>query len=121
MSNLAQHYGNPISSLQTAETEGFDSLVSLALDMRWSWNHTADQLWSQLDPALWNETHNPWLVIQSVSDDQVKHLLSSPSFRAQLDAIIKERQEDDSQPGWFKTNHPDTALKTTAYFSMEFM
>jgi starch phosphorylase len=75
MSNLAQHYGNPISSLQTAETEGFDSLVSLALDMRWSWNHTADELWSQLDPALWNETHNPWLVIQSVSDDQVKRLL----------------------------------------------
>jgi glycogen phosphorylase len=121
MSNLAQHYGNPISSLQTAETEGFDSLVSLALDMRWSWNHTADELWSQLDPALWNETHNPWLVIQSVSDNQVKRLLASPPFRAQLDSIIRERQEDDSQQGWFKTNHPDTALRTVAYFSMEFM
>src|ERR1700744_5372067 len=107
MSNLKQHYGNPISSPQTAEMEGFDSLVSLALDMRWSWSHLADELWRQLDPALRKATHNPWLVVQSVADDQVKRLLASPSFRAQLDSILKIREEDHSQAGWFQTNHPN--------------
>jgi glycogen phosphorylase len=39
------------------EADGFDSLAELALDMRWSWNHAADQVWQQLDPALWELTH----------------------------------------------------------------
>ena len=34
------------------EIEGFDSLVELALDMRWSWNHSTDEVWGQLDPKL---------------------------------------------------------------------
>src|SRR4051812_25886639 len=30
-----------------------DALTDLALDLRWSFNHSADQLWGQLDPELW--------------------------------------------------------------------
>jgi len=30
------------------EVEGFGSLAELALDMRWSWNHYADDVWRQL-------------------------------------------------------------------------
>jgi len=50
---------NPIYSLLPTEVEGFDSLAELALDMRWSWNHAADEVWRELDPALWDLTHNP--------------------------------------------------------------
>ena len=45
--------------------EGFDSLVELALDMRWSWNHGTDDLWHRLDPELWGLTQNPWVVLQA--------------------------------------------------------
>lgn len=38
-----------------------DALTDLALDMRWSFNHAADRLWEQLDPELWELTHNPWV------------------------------------------------------------
>ncbi len=31
---------HPIYNLLPTEVEGFDSLAELALDMRWSWNHT---------------------------------------------------------------------------------
>ena len=41
-----------IYSLLPMEVEGFDSLAELALDLRWSWNHAADDVWRQLDPAL---------------------------------------------------------------------
>ena len=47
---------NPIYRLLPAEIEGFDSLAELALDMHWYWNHSADEVWKQLDPVLW-ETH----------------------------------------------------------------
>jgi starch phosphorylase len=42
------------------DIEGFDSLAELALDMRWSWNHAADEIWRQLDPVLWELTYHPW-------------------------------------------------------------
>ena len=62
---------HPIYSLLPMEIEGFDALAELALDLRWSWNHAADEVWWQLDHALWEFTHNPWVVLQTVSRDQI--------------------------------------------------
>ena len=44
---------NQIYGFSHAQVEGFDSLAELALDMRWSWNHAADEVWRKLDPAMW--------------------------------------------------------------------
>ena len=49
---------NPIYSFLPTEVEGFDSLAELALDMRGSWNHYADELWRQLDQAQKNAIPN---------------------------------------------------------------
>ncbi len=103
------------------QTEGFDALAALALNMRWSWNHDADELWQQLAPALWAETHNPCLVIQSVSGDQVRRLLALPAFREKLDEIVRRKEDEDARTGWFTKKYPDSPLKQVAYFSMEFM
>lgn len=121
MSTVNTQYGIPASSPEAVKIEGFDTLASLALDMRWSWNHDADELWHQLAPALWDQTHNPWLVIQNVAGDQVSRLLSSPAFREKLDSIARQREEEDAQQSWFNTQYRDVSLKTVAYFSMEFM
>ena len=59
--------GEPISIPSTASGEGFDCLADLALDLRWSWNHATDNVGRQLDPALWELTQNPWVVLQTVS------------------------------------------------------
>ena len=81
MSTVSNLYGTPASSPEVMKIEGFETLANLALDMRWSWNHDADELWQQLAPALWAETHNPWLVIQSVSGDQVRYVCSEISVQ----------------------------------------
>ncbi len=57
---VAQSKDGPLSK----DIEGFHILAELALDMRSSWNHATDQLWRQLDPVLWDFTHNPWVVLQ---------------------------------------------------------
>ncbi len=72
---------HPIYSFLPSDVEGLDSLVELALDMRWSWNHSADELWKQLDANLWDLTHNPWVILQTVSRDQLERALADPSFR----------------------------------------
>jgi glycogen phosphorylase len=56
---------SPIYSFPPTEIEGFSSLAELALDLRWSWNHGADGVWKRLDPALWELTSNPWVVLRT--------------------------------------------------------
>ena len=65
----------PNSDPLTADVEGYDSLAELALDLRWSWNHATDEVWRQLDPELWETTQNPWVVLQTVSWDQLERVL----------------------------------------------
>jgi hypothetical protein len=77
--------GHPIYNLLPTEIEGFDSLAELALDMHWSWNHATDAVWRQLDPELWGITHNPWVVLQTVSRDRIERVLADPVFRESVD------------------------------------
>jgi starch phosphorylase len=110
-----------IYSLLPTEIEGFDSLTELALDMRWSWSHRADDVWRQLDPALWELTYNPWAVLQTVSHDQLKHLLADPAFRKNVDDLLRVKRQAAEAPAWFQQHHPQAPLTCVAYFSMEFM
>ena len=72
--------GHSIYSLLPTDLEGFDSLAELALDMRWSWNHATDKIWRQLDPELWELTQNPWVVLQTVSREQIERVLADAAF-----------------------------------------
>lgn len=80
-----------IYDLRPTEVEGFDSLAELALDMRWSWNHATDQVWRRLDPELWEITHNPWVVLQTVSRDEIE--------RVDQSALTGESKDSDKTPG----------------------
>ena len=103
------------------DVEGVDSLAELALDMRWSWNHYADEIWRQLDPILWELTHNPWVVLQTVSRDQLKRILADPAFCEKVESLVEAKRHAAESPAWFQQNYPQTPLKCIAYFSMEFM
>ena len=112
---------HPVYGLLPRDIEGFDSLAELALDLRWSWNHATDEVWRQLEPALWEFTHNPWVVLQTVSRDKLRSVLAEPAFRNNVDALIRKRRATLESPGWFQKAHPRSALTCAAYFSMEFM
>ena len=112
---------NDFHRFKPKKIEGFDSLAELALDMRWSWNHAADELWQQLDPELWSLTHNPWVVLQTVSRDQIQRAMADPKFRGEVETLIGEKQNAAESPAWFQQSHPKDKLNCVAYFSMEFM
>jgi starch phosphorylase len=111
----------PIYGLLPIELDGFDSLAELALDMRWSWNHGADELWRILDPALWDLTQNPWIVLQTVSRDHLERSLADPGFRRKVDDLLGAKRRAAESPAWFQRTHPQAPLTCVAYFSMEFM
>jgi len=108
-------------NLPPTETEGFDSLAELALNLRWSWNHATDEVWRQLDPELWALTRNPWVVLQTASRDRVERVLADPAFCKNLQDMVRARREALASPAWFQKNHAQAGLSCVAYFSMEFM
>jgi starch phosphorylase len=110
-----------IYDLLSTEIEGFDALAELALNMRWSWNHATDEVWRQLDPVLWEITHNPWVVLQTVSRDQIERVLADSIFRKNVDDLAQARRQALETPAWFQQKHPQVPLTCVAYFSMEFM
>jgi starch phosphorylase len=104
-----------------SETPDEDQLAELALDIGSSWNRQTDALWSQLNPELWDRTHNPWLVLQTVSSEKLKRVTSEPAFRASLSEFQRARREETETSRWFPQTHPNSPLKSIAYFSMEYM
>ena len=106
--------------LQT-DSEGLDLLAELALDMQWSWNHEADEVWEKLDPALWELTHNPWVVLQTVSENQYQSVMADPVYRKKVDELIQSKEHANTAPAWFQQRHPKSDLTCVAYFSMEYM
>jgi starch phosphorylase len=98
-----------------------DALNDLALDLRWSFNHSADQLWGQLDPELWELTHNPWVLLQTVSREKLQTVTSDPVFQKLLADLHREKTLAEASEGWFQKAHPRSGVSTVAYFSMEFM
>ena len=119
--NTSIPVSQPVHGQSTANVEGYDSLAELALDLRWSWNHATDEVWRQLDPALWELTQNPWVVLQTVSQDKLKSVLADPTFRKQVDGLLRVKHQAAEAPAWFQQNHPQSPLKCVAYFSMEYM
>jgi glycogen phosphorylase len=112
---------HPIYNLLPTEIEGFDSLAELALDIRWSWDHATDEVWRQLDPKLWEITHNPWVVLQTVSRDQIERVLADPVFRKNVDDLVEASRQAAEARAWFQRNHSQAPLTCAAYFSMEYM
>jgi starch phosphorylase len=113
---IPQMYG-----FHSEEIEGFNSLLELAMDMHWTWNHATDELWRQLDYALWEQTQHPCDVLQTVSRDKLKSLLTNPAFRSKIDNLLQAKKLAAERPAWFQESHPQSPLSCVAYFSMEFM
>ncbi len=107
--------------LLCADVEGIDSLVELALDLRSSWNHAADEVWRRLNPVLWELTRNPWAVLQTVSRDRIEAFSEDAAFRMAVDNLVQARRKAADAPAWFQQTYPDSMLGCVAYFSMEFM
>ena len=79
------------------------------------------RLWQQLDPELWELTHNPWVVLQTVSRERLQRMLgrcrvSRTGGYAGAHAVARR----STPRRWFQ-QHPQSPLTCVAYFSMEFM
>ena len=97
-----------------------DTVMDLAMDLRWTWSHAGDALWKAMDPEVWEQTKNPFAVMQNLDLQCLQELNENPQFKERLQRLAAEREEYLGQPGWYGETHADAGLKGIAYFSMEF-
>jgi len=100
--------------------DAINGLAVLALDMRWSWNHAADNLWKEIDPELWYATGNPWFILESVRQSRLDILAQDRDFLKKLELQLAKRETALRQPAWFQQNYEPDVVGGIAYFSMEF-
>jgi glycogen phosphorylase len=98
------------SSDRPSATAVSDALTELALDLRWSFNHSADQLWERIDPELWELTHNAWVVLQTVSRERLHSVTSDPNFQKLLAELHGKIRTFEESEGWFQTAHPGSGI-----------
>src|SRR5579859_2300896 len=97
-----------------------DVLFGLALNLRSAWNHRGDVLWSEIDPDLWRDTGNAWLVVQSAPRQRLRELWEVPRFRSCAEALYADEQREMSAPRWFQREHGAAGLASVAFFSLEY-
>ena len=100
--------------------DALNGLAVLALDMRWSWNHAADNLWKEIDPELWHATANPLFILESVNQSRLDILAQDRNFLKELELQLAKRETALRQPAWFQQNYEPDVVGGIAYFSMEF-
>src|SRR3984893_7510164 len=103
-----------------SESANEDTLAQLALDVSWQVRHSTGALWERLNPELWDLTHNPWAVLQTVSTKTLGEITSDPAFQKALQEQ-NEARNAEAGSSWFHRAHPGAPLSAVAYFSMEFM
>src|ERR1035437_3407511 len=95
--------------------QGLDALTELAMDLRWSWNHSSDELWRRLDPASWALTRHPNVVLQNVPRDKLASALADPDFSRLLDRLVQEQRDGEAAPRWFQLKYPKAPFSGVAY------
>ncbi|MEW6322866.1 MAG: alpha-glucan family phosphorylase [Acidobacteriota bacterium] len=97
-------------------------LHDLALDVWWSWNPVARQLFRQLDYDLWRATsHNPVRMLRTIDVERLQAAAADPEIQRLYDAAVAAldhaRQSKDT---WWAAHGPGTNGRGIAYFSAEF-
>jgi glycogen phosphorylase len=99
----------------------YASLSELAMDLHWTWDHATDKIWRQLDPVLWELTHNPLVVLQTVSRQHILAVCAEPLVQELIQELTEARRQHALSPAWFQHRYAASPLSGVAYFSMEFM
>jgi len=92
-----------------------EPLAELALDLRWTWSHHADQIWRSIDAGAWDMTRNPWLILNEQPAQRLEELARDPVFRDRLAAVLRERHQYTSRPAL-----ATRLTRPVVYFSMEY-
>jgi starch phosphorylase len=97
-------------------------LHELAVDLWWSWDDRARQVFRRLDYSLWRATaHNPVQMLQSVTAERLAAAAADPKFvQAYDEAVFGLDQARSVAHPWWREHSSMLNGGSIAYFSAEF-
>ncbi len=98
------------------------NLTRLAYNLWWTWNYKARDLFTLIDPDLWQETGgNPILFLQQVSREKIDTAISRKDVLELYREVISEFDAYmNPEKTWFSERYPELQDIMVAYFSAEF-
>jgi glycogen phosphorylase len=95
-------------------------LGTIAMNLRWSWDPRAVDLFRWVDPDAWERSgHDPARTLGLVSPERFVELGRDGPFMAFLASVEEDLQSYLEEPRWFQSRK-EGSLDQVAYFSPEF-
>ena len=97
-------------------------LGELALDLWWTWNPNARDVFRRLDYALWRSTaHNPVRLLRQLPPARLQEAARDPIFLDLYDRALNALDPTRAGKGsWWSERMPARPKRSIAYFSAEF-
>jgi len=96
-------------------------LREIAMNLWFSWNWDAVQLFIRLSPGLWEKSYqNPVLMLGSLPQEDLEEAARDDSFVANVKRVHQHLIGYLKAPGWFQEAHGKEEGCRVAYFSCEF-
>jgi starch phosphorylase len=107
--------------------EPLAALSELVMNLRWSWNPPAVDLFASVDPKMWEQVRqDPVRLLGEVSSQRLEALATDPDFLRRLAAAHEDLQRYLTEPRWYQERAQEgldsgqPLPASIAYFSPEF-
>ncbi|CAM5742095.1 alpha-glucan family phosphorylase [Mycolicibacterium aubagnense] len=107
--------------------ERLAALERLSINLRWSWHKPTQELFAEIDPALWEQVGaDPVALLGAVSPARLDELAADEDFVGRVNHRATDLDNYLNRPLWYQeqADHAEdggSAMpKGIAYFSMEF-
>ncbi|MGQ9838273.1 MAG: alpha-glucan family phosphorylase [Cyanobacteriota bacterium] len=100
-----------------------ENLRLLAYNLHFSWNVETRNLFSRMDPDLWDRcAHNPIALLGEIRQERLDELAEDPGFLAQLERATQQLHTYLQKDTWYRKHRAAHAVEGEcyAYFSAEF-
>ncbi len=98
--------------------EALAALAELAGNLRWSWHPETQDLFAEVDAALWEAGHDPVRVIGGVPRERLTELAEDEGFLSRLKVVHESLRRYLAEDRWYQ--RLEDAPRLVAYFSPEF-
>jgi starch phosphorylase len=106
----------------TTIPEKLSGLNDISMNLWWSWNSEAIDLYRDIDLALWEKSNrNPVRFLQEINIRKLEEKLADNEFMTRYDKVVKDfTNYINSKDTWFNKNYPDQKNEQIIYFSAEY-
>ncbi len=108
-------------AVRAALPESLGVLPSIALNLRWSWDPRAVELFRWVDGDAWERSgHDPVQMLGLITRQRFDELAADGPFMSFLATVEEDLQRYLDEPRWFQSQRAKTPLTRVGYFSPEF-